>query len=188
MTVQDEGLAGAAAALRAAFDGSFAELQAADAASYTDLLAIRVGEHPYALRLSEVLAVHTDRKLVPVPGPRPELLGLVGLRGLVVPVYDLRQLLGYAAGPPPRWLAVARNGSPIAVAFEAFEAHLRVADSEVITAEAGATALHSFARGSIRTSSGPRPLIHLPSLIGSVTRGTGRASDPVRDPVREERR
>lgn len=184
MTLPAKGLAGAAATLRAAFDGGFAEPQAAEPAAHTDLLAIRVGEHPYALRLTEVLAVHTDRKLVPVPGPRPELLGLVGLRGLVVPVYDLRLLLGYAAGPVPRWLAVARSGSPFAVAFEVFEAHLRVADSEVISAETGAVALHPFVRGSIRTSSGPRPLIHLPALIGSVTRGTGRPGDP----AREERR
>jgi chemotaxis signal transduction protein len=173
-----------AEALRAAFDRSFAESQAKDAVSQVDLLAIRSGEHEYALRLSEVLAVHTDRKLVAVPGPMPELLGLVGLRGLVVPVYDLRQLLGYPAGPLPRWLALARATSPFAVAFEGFEAHLRVQASDVVAPEAGAAAPHRFARGSVRTAAGPRPLIHLPSLIEGVTRGNWRESSS----EREERR
>jgi len=33
----------------------------------------------------------------------PELLGIMGFRGAMVPVYDLRALCGYAAGAAPRW-------------------------------------------------------------------------------------
>jgi hypothetical protein len=184
MSWKANGLAAAAQELRAAFDRSFAEGQALDPVSRVDLLAIRSGEHGYALRLSEVLAVHTDRKVVSVPGPAPELLGLVGLRGLVVPVYDLRQLLGYSAGPVPRWLALARASSPFAVAFEAFDAHLRVPESDVVALDAGAAPPHRFAHGSVRTATGSRPLIHLPSLIEGVTRGNSRESSS----EREERR
>ena len=105
--------------LRAAFDRTFAFAEQDQAgAQYVDVLAIRVAEQGYALRLAEVLAVHAERKLVPVPSPAPELLGLVGLRGLVAPVYDLRRLLGHAAGPTPRWLALARGTSAIGFAFD----------------------------------------------------------------------
>jgi len=166
----------AAAELRVAFDRSFAESQVPELARRLDLLAIRVGEHGYALRLSELLAVHAERHVVRVPGPAPELMGLVGLRGLVVPVYDLRLLLGYPAGATPRWLALARAASPFAVAFEALEAHLRVPERDVVAADASAAAPHRFARGSVSTAAGPRPLIHLPSLIEGVTRGTWRES------------
>jgi chemotaxis signal transduction protein len=94
MSPAERNLAHVAAELRETFDASFANAHAAEPPPELDLLEIRVAEHGYALRLSQVLALHADRKLVPVPGPRPELLGLVGMRGVVAPVYDLRLLLG----------------------------------------------------------------------------------------------
>ena len=68
--------------LRAAFDRAFAAPPPGAAATTVDLLAIRCAEQPIALRMSEVLSIHTDRKIVPVPSPAPELLGLFGVRGL----------------------------------------------------------------------------------------------------------
>ncbi|MES1182666.1 MAG: chemotaxis protein CheW [Myxococcales bacterium] len=165
------GLASKLEELRAAFDRTFAAAEQDQAAAqHVDVLAIRVADQGYALRLAEVLAVHAERKLVPVPSPAPELLGLVGLRGLVAPVYDLRQLLGHAAGPTPRWLVLARGPSAIGFAFDALDQHLRVPLVDVVmpqASEAGGTIF--FAPGSVLTPSGPRPLLHLPTLIERVT-------------------
>jgi hypothetical protein len=187
-----------AAKLRATFDASFADQQAPRAGAEVDVLAIRVSGHGYALRLSEVRAVHAERQLTAVPSPQPALLGLVGVRGLVVPIYDLRLLLGYGAGPAPRWLALARAASPIGFAFEAFEAHWRLPLSAVVTGLAGAGSVgggvgeareplrqsNRFAPGSVKTDAGPRPLLHLPSLIESVTDH----APPSREHAREEPR
>lgn len=174
----------AAAKLRGAFDASFSVERTPSADAELDILAIRVAGHGYALRLSDVLAVHADRKLVAVPSPVPSLLGLIGVRGLVVPIYDLRLLLGYAAGPSPRWLCLARAASPVGFAFEAFEAHLRVPFDAV----AGGSELlgngHGFARGSVQTDAGPRPLLDLRLLLESVTR----KGQPGGERAREERR
>jgi hypothetical protein len=128
-----------------------------------------------------VQAVHADRKLVPVPAPAPELLGLVGLRGTVAPIYDLRRLLGHAPGPLPRWLALARWTSAIGVAFDSLEAHLRVLIGDVVMPAAGEAGGKSFAPGSVITPSGPRPLLHLPPLLESVTHGKPAHGAPQRE-------
>ena len=85
-----------AAALRAAFDRSFAEAADAGRAPHLDFLAIRVAGDPYALRLSEVASLHVDSKRVRAPSLLPELSGLASFRGVLTPVYDLAALLGYA--------------------------------------------------------------------------------------------
>jgi len=182
MTAELDGLHKKAIELRQAFDRSFAASEREQAATAeVDVLAIRVADQRYALRLSEVQAVHAERKLVSVPAPAPELLGLVGLRGLVAPIYDLRLLLGHAAGPAPRWLALARSTSVIGFAFDVLEAHLRVSANDIVMPNLGEAGGMSFAPGSVITASGPRPLIHLPSLIESVTRGKPGHGAPQRE-------
>lgn len=161
--------------LRSDFDAAFARAPDPAAPPQLDLLVIRVGEHRYALRLSQVLSVHADRKLVAVPSPRADLLGLVGLRGVIVPVYDLRRLLGYPAAAPPRWLAHVRAAAPLAVAFELFERHLRLPASDVTTATSNADAVHPFATGSAKSASGPLPIIDLLAIHQEVTSGAQRA-------------
>jgi len=170
-------LARLASELRLAFDGSFAEPAAEVAPAQLDLLAIRVAAHGYVLRLAEVSSLHADRRLVPVPSPRPELLGLVGVRGLTVPVYDLRRLLGHEPGRLPRWVALVRAATPFAVAFEQLEAHLRVEQSSVVATLEGASPSHPFLGGSVSTAEGPRLLIDLPALVAGVT-GIQRARAP----------
>ena len=184
MSAPERDLAGVASALRATFDASFAKAHASEPPPELDLLEIRVAEHGYALRLSQVLAVHADRKLVPVPGPRPELLGLTGVRGVVAPVYDLRLLLGYRVEAPPRFVAQVRAPAPFAVAFELFERHLRVAEGDVTPGDGSADTAHPFASGSVKSPSGLLPLIDLLAIFRDVTSKSGRPAAP----AREERR
>ena len=158
-----------ASELQRTFDASFAKPHAPDPPPELDLLQIRVAEHGYALRLSQVLAVHADRRLVPVPGPGPELLGLAGVRGVVAPVYDLSLLLGYRALTLPRFVAQVRAPAPFAVAFELFERHLRVAESDVMLGGGSAEGGHPFAAGSVKSASGLLPLIDLIAIFQEVT-------------------
>jgi chemotaxis signal transduction protein len=161
--------------LRAEFDHAFAAAPPPRPGERIELLAIRCADHGFALPLSGVLAVLTDRKVVPVPSPSPSLLGLIGVRGLVAPVHDLRALLGYAASTAPRWVALLRAPAPIAVAFDQFEQHLRVPKRDVIAAPSGAAPAHALASGSVVTAAGPRPLIDLSALFSAVANGSRRA-------------
>jgi purine-binding chemotaxis protein CheW len=154
--------------LREHFDASFAEPPPAAAPPQTDLLAIRCGEHGFTLRLAEVISVHTERKVVAIPSPSPQLLGLAGVRGQVFPVYDLAALLGQTPSSAPRWLALVRARAPFAIGFDSIEQHLRVPTDHIVTASQDAPAAHPFGGGSVRTASGPRPLIDLPALFEAV--------------------
>lgn len=144
-----------AAELRRAFDRAFAEAPPAGDARVEELLAIRIGADPFALRLAQVDGLFADREIVAVPSPVPELLGITALRGHLAPVYDLGALLGYSATPAPRWFVRAR-ATPVGLAFGGFEAHVRVPASALAGAD------------TVQLGGAVRPIIHIPSVIETI--------------------
>ena len=156
-----------AAQLRADFDRGFAEATQAAAASQQDFLAIKVDEHEHAVRLSEVAQLLPMAALAPLPGPLPSLLGIIGLRGAVVPVYDLRMLLGGAATQAPHWLVVAAVEPQIALAFDNFEGHLRLS-SDLHVREADGEANRRHVRELLHCGESVRPVVSLASLHESI--------------------
>lgn len=169
MTGRDPGLADKAADLRADFDGTFARAHAPEPPPQLDLLVIRLADLRYALPLHDVLELLSDRSPVPVPSSRSDLLGLVGLRGVVTPVYDLSQALGHAPADQPRFVAQVRAPLPFAVAFEHFERHVRVPATALATPR-GNTRTEAFIRASVRLEQYPLPVIDLSAIFESVTR------------------
>ena len=155
------------ASLRQDFDHSFASAAGGPQPSQLDFLAIRVAGDPYAIRLSEVQSLHSDRKLVPAPSLLPELLGVCGFRSVLTPVYDLAQLLGYGAAPSARWLVIAQSASPIAFAFADFDSHLRVA-LETVSAPESSSGGTAAVAGAVRNAGISLPLLHLPSLVEAI--------------------
>lgn len=67
-----------------------------------DHLIVRAGDELYALPGPCVREVMRWRDPTPVPGAPPVIPGIVGQRGLVLPVVDLRLALGLPAAPPAR--------------------------------------------------------------------------------------
>jgi len=162
---------GSAASLREQFDSVFAAPERLEHAATEDYLVIGVGADRFALRLSEVSGLLVDRKIVLVPSSTAALLGVVGLRGTVAPVYDLRVLLGYAPSGNPRWLFLARSSEPVAFAFDRFEAHRRLPVERAVAAGAEEHA-RPHLRGSLPTTDSAHPVIHVASLLQSIARGT----------------
>ena len=120
------------AELRLAFDEARAMPSSERAEEAENLLAIRISGDAYAIKVSEIAGLATGKKIVPVPGPIPELLGLAGIRGRLVPVYSLDALLGYdSEGEQPRWLALCGTEECFAVAFHEFEGYLHIAQAEI---------------------------------------------------------
>lgn len=101
-----------------------------------NLLAIRVSGDAYAIRVNEIAGLATGRKIVPIPSPIPELVGLAGIRGTLVPAYSLDALLGYAAeAEQPRWLALCGTQECFALAFHEFEGYLRTSRKDLYPVE-----------------------------------------------------
>ena len=117
-------IASRALELRRAFDEAFAAPLAMAGGDTLDLIGIMLGGQPYALRTGEIDGLRLGVSVTPVPSLVPELMGIAGFRGRLLPVYDLSALLGYPPGNG-RWCAFA-GASPAGVAFGSFEAHFRV--------------------------------------------------------------
>ncbi len=172
MSRRDEvDLSGRVGALRREFDQVFARpVRAADGQGI-ELLAIRVAGDPHALRLSEIAGLFADRPVTPVPGPMAELRGLANLRGQLVPVYDLRLLLGRPAAEPPRWIALAA-ARPLALAFDDVDGHVVAAPAD-LAAEVGA---RGPARQVVRMARGTGlVLLALPALLDDLASRARRA-------------
>lgn len=154
------------AALRNAFDEAFARAPALDTRVHDDLLAIRVAGNPHALRLSAIAGLYVERRIVPVPSDVATLLGLVGLRGELVPVYDLGALLGHPAARDPAWIVLVRApAGSVGLAFEKLESFLRL--SRDALEDAGASASRHI-EGLVQTGGGLRPLVDVSSIVEAI--------------------
>jgi chemotaxis signal transduction protein len=159
--------AGSAAALRRLFDDSFAAAATAQSTRLEGLLAIRLGSDPYALRLSEIAGLHAGVRIVPVPSAHAQLLGIVGLRGIMAPIYDLAALLRYPPAVNPRWVVLARISEPVGFAFETFESHLQVPETSLVNDEgiANAGAARQHTSGTVRAAGALRSIIRMVSVV-----------------------
>jgi chemotaxis signal transduction protein len=160
------------AQLREDFDRSFTEPARQHDAEYVELLAVRAGGRPYALRLSQASGVHSDRPVTPLPGPQAALLGVAGFSGAIVPVYDLAALLGHAVPERPRWLVLAAGKPALALAFHELDGHVRIPVS-IIVDEADGHSGPDLLRGMAPLQGGIRPIVDLPAARAVVHQLTG---------------
>ena len=127
-----------------------------------DLLRVRLGGDPWAIPLTEMAGLHSGKRVTPVPGRPPALLGLAGFRGALAAVYDLPALIGLAPVNSPRWLLLAEERT-VAFAFAELEGHARVEVGAILPlGPEGGTA---WTRGFIEDGRLRRPILHLPALL-----------------------
>ena len=155
-----------AAELGLAFDRSFAEARPPDPPPSEDLLAIRLGSEPYALRLTEIAGVFAGRKITGLPGGIPALIGIAGFRGTILPVYDLPVLLGHPPVETMRWLVIAA-GTPVAFAFSGMDGHIRLLRDAIAPRAAGQDE-RRYVQEFARTPGLVRPVVHLPSVLDAI--------------------
>lgn len=166
MSNQVSSLGEKAAELRRAFDRVFAQAPAPASTAVEDFLAIRVGPDGYAVRLAEISGLYADRRVTSLPSAVGELLGITGVRGTIVPVYDLRVLFGYRAQEESRWLIVAAEKA-VGLAFDAFDGHLRIPKATAAT-EQPAEDRRPFIQGVVAMGNVFRPVVHVSSLLEAI--------------------
>jgi len=72
---------------------------------------LRVGVERYALGVEHVVEVTPFSAPTKLPGAAAELMGLLALRGRVLPVYDLGACLKVSGGQTPTRVVVVADGS-----------------------------------------------------------------------------
>ncbi|MBI2795594.1 MAG: purine-binding chemotaxis protein CheW [Gemmatimonadetes bacterium] len=86
-----------------------------------ELLRFRVGRERFALRLAEVEEAVESPELHPIPEAPREMLGVVALRGRLVPVYAPARALGVRLDTPSIALVLAGLVRPIGIAVDDVE-------------------------------------------------------------------
>lgn len=155
--------------LRELFDSAFSEPPPAEGPQVDDLLAVRTGGDPYALRLAEVAGLVAAPAITRLPDPSPGLVGLTSFRGTIVVVYDLGVLLGQPGGGAPHWLALAAADPTLGLAFEDFEMHLRV-PREAIAATDGTRGRPTRPHELVLAAGVTRPIVPVTSIIDEIRR------------------
>jgi len=160
---------------RHAFDQAFAAAPTGTVETFEDLLAVRVAGDRYALRAGEIRGLVVSRRIVPLPSRRPELLGVAGHRGMLVPVYSLAALLGYGAGlTATPWLALVGGSEPLGLGFEQFEGFLRVRSGDIRTArDPGRATPH--AGQVVLVDNQSRQVVDIPKALGQLAVRAGTA-------------
>jgi purine-binding chemotaxis protein CheW len=77
-----------------------------------ELLGFMLSDEQYALDILEIKEIVRLQAITPVPRSPPWLKGIVTLRGVIVPIFDLRSRLGLAEiehGPETRIIVVYRG-------------------------------------------------------------------------------
>ena len=158
--------------LRRDFDASFAAPVSSQSERYDTFLAIRVGAKRYGLRLAEIAGLYVDLRIVALPSPAAQLLGIVGMRGTMAPIYDLAALLGLPLASGPRWIVLARGPQAVGFAFEAFDSQLKVlaaslaeGDSQLAAGDGQKVVSGQHLHGAVQAAGTLLPIIHLPSIL-----------------------
>jgi purine-binding chemotaxis protein CheW len=150
---------------------SFAQPQTNDRPSL-EVLLIRLAGELYAVPSSKVREVVRYRPHTPVPGAPPILPGILSQRGLIVPVVELRPLLGLDVNDitrAARLVIMSHNDVDMAVLAEAV---LDLASLPVDTIESVPAALDPtrarFLNGIAQYEEQPVAILDLDELIAGL--------------------
>jgi len=118
--------------IRQQFDASFRLAPGQLREQASNRLLFHLGERSLSLPLNQVSEVLRSRTITPLPGAPSELLGLVGLRGALVPVYRLADLIGISPGAEggPLWILLVPQPQLVGLALEARTASLTDTSSQ----------------------------------------------------------
>jgi chemotaxis signal transduction protein len=162
---------------RAAFDESFA-MSARGRDRRESAILVRVGSHVFCIRSRHICGLAKGRRIVPLPSRIPELLGLIALRGSLVPVYDLAALLAVTPGASHPWVALVPGETPLGLAFDEFEGQL---EAEWLADGQTASPREHF-RPLARMGSAVRAVLDIPGLAQAIRKRAG-----IADPAKERK-
>lgn len=145
---------------------------AAPAAGYPSRVClITLSGGTFALDLRSVREVFPVESITPVPGMPSVLVGVTNLRGVVLPIVDVRSLLGLTtAGPPPKFVVVlVHGGNQVGVLTERVPEIRTVEQDQFLPAtQAGQAEARPFVSTILRVEDRLGGLLELPTLLAHM--------------------
>jgi purine-binding chemotaxis protein CheW len=102
--------------------------------STTEFVTFRIGEQTFGVSVSEIHDVFRPARMTPVPLARPEIAGVLNLRGRIVTAIDARSRLGMKSSEkttPKQALAIGveRGGESFGLIIDAIGEVVRIDES-----------------------------------------------------------
>ena len=145
---------------------------AAPAAGYPSRVClITLSGGTFALDLRSVREVFPVESITPVPGMPSILVGVTNLRGVVLPIVDVRSLLGLTtAGTPPKFVVVlAHGGNQVGVLTDRVPEIRTVEQDQFLPAtQAGQAEARPFVSTILRVEDRLGGLLELPTLLAHM--------------------
>jgi purine-binding chemotaxis protein CheW len=135
-----------------------------------DALLINVGDQTYALPLLQIQEIRGYSPASPLPNTDPACLGVINLRGCVLPVFDARPLLGKGTNPPkPQDVIVVAvlDGKPLGLLVDSVSDIVEIDGSDISTADQGEGWSSPLIDGVATVGERLVPLLALPRLAGA---------------------
>jgi chemotaxis signal transduction protein len=158
--------------MRRAFDQSFATSHVGESDSLERMIAIRLGGEPFVMRAGHISGLARAKRIVPLPSRIPEMLGLAGIRGTLVPVFDLGGILKLkSCAATPSWLALVDNEVSIALGFDEFGGQVELSPANLYADESPTPRKHVPLLARIGSS--VHPVIDIPSILEVIRKRAG---------------
>lgn len=140
--------------------------QAAAAAGLQEYLSFRLGEEEYGIDILRVQEIRSYEAPTRIAGAPPEVLGVLNLRGVIVPITDLRTRFGYEAGVDAATVIVVLNigGHVTGAVVDSVSDVVGLAPSQIKPTPGFSTAVdasHIIGIAELRSGQGERLLILL---------------------------
>lgn len=108
------------------------------AAGVTQLAVFQLGGQDYAIDILAVKEIVARGPVTPVPNAPAGLEGVIELRGAILPVVDLAQVLGLASGARARVILVRQGDAVIGLTVDGVREVVRLPPDRLGPAPAGA--------------------------------------------------
>jgi chemotaxis signal transduction protein len=132
-----------------------------------------MGEEVYAVPVELLTEIIISQKIFPVPTTPPHVLGVINLRGNIVPIVDIREALSLPRQAVPSQIAIVRQGEvTLGIVVDNVSEVVAVPLSRVLAVppDAGnAGKKHArFLKSLIQRGDGMAALIDLEKIIGEI--------------------
>ncbi len=125
----------------------------------------------FAIDLGSVREVFEVESITPVPKMPPAFAGVANVRGMIIPLVDLRPLLGFPVEPPgPKFVVVIRHqGQQVGILVDQMP-EIRTVSREELQASptTGSRAARPFITSLLRIENRVSGVVEVPSLLACV--------------------
>jgi chemotaxis signal transduction protein len=137
------------------------------------LCLFSMGEDLFAVPVEMLTEIIISQKIFPVPTTPPHVLGVINLRGNIVPIVDIRSALSLPRQSTPGQIAIIRHGAvTLGIVVDAVHEVVAVSKSDVLALPGDATGPAGrsgrFLKSIVQRSGGVAALLDVEKIIGEI--------------------